>query len=111
MSFRRLRSGRDIRIASREDPLRLFLGNYRLTACCRRLDALTVATFTRSCSFGRSGQTPLSAASALGFGAIAAGCEVPGSRRGIPGRWRMADKQVYCPGAALRLPLRGHDRR
>jgi hypothetical protein len=36
MSFRRPRPGRDIRIASREDPLRLFLGNYRLTACCRR---------------------------------------------------------------------------
>ena len=36
MAFRRPRPGRDIRIASREDPLRLFLGSYRLTACCRR---------------------------------------------------------------------------
>lgn len=36
MSFRRPRPGRDIRIASREDPLRLYADHYRLTACCRR---------------------------------------------------------------------------
>ncbi len=36
MSFRRPRPGRDIRLASREHPLRLFLGNYRLTALYRR---------------------------------------------------------------------------
>ena len=53
------------------------------------LDVLIVAISTLNYWFVRSGRTQLWAASALGFDAIAAGCEMPESRRGISGRWEM----------------------
>lgn len=93
MAFRRPRPGRDIRIASREDPLRLFLGNYQLTACCRRpgcahrrdLHAeLLIRAFGADTTLGSIGAR---------LRCIAAGCEVPGSRRGTLGRREMGDER------------------